>query len=92
MNVGSSKGEVSLCMPFRHMAGIAPLIINLSNAGRWPVSVMPWMLNFQKLDPGLHWIGWMSFRASMDAIKERKICCTLQGINHNSGFSFCWDW
>jgi len=34
----------------------------------------------------------MSFRASMDAIKERKIYCTLQGINHNSGFSFCWDW
>jgi len=34
----------------------------------------------------------MSFRASMDAMKERKIYFTLQGINHNSGFSFCWDW
>jgi len=27
----------------------------------------------------------------MDDIKERKIYCTLQGIKHNSGFSFCWD-
>jgi hypothetical protein len=34
----------------------------------------------------------MSFRTSMDDKKERKIYCTLQGINHISGFSFCWDW
>jgi hypothetical protein len=34
----------------------------------------------------------MRFRASMDAMKEIEICCSLQRINHESEVSFCWDW
>jgi len=60
----------------------APYILNQNTSWRWVVSVILWLPHHGK-NLGIQWLEcWLSFRATLSAMKEKNFCLLAELISN----------